>query len=646
MNKYLKYLSLILVCLGNDTAGMGYRSDSKPIATIKIATYDTKPLTPTLGHPQTSVVGDRPYKSWENTSNGMRADIHRTPRVQPQHANDMQMQQANQAANKIDPQELYTKAKDLFPLKPGKVSDQDSSKLRMIFATGNKKRLAQARRYISNQAPGAILQFFASFITDKKTEEANQCYQLAEQVEHLSALYTTQLLFLVMNGDLNAAEAAAYTIATRTMSAHSMRHIDFNAAAAAKEILESRPDHQNKIKAQRLTREKQVNYNVRKHALQALNVSADRATFADNLNKIVDTVYDNAQALDYEIHPEIGAQINDSLDLLATTDNVHEFMFSLATIDHLLCDTQKQLAREKGVYRSNALEHTSELLVRAVHKYWQDLSPTETEVSLVCDLAKYISDVTTGTHYLSQEVINQRVQQFWDMINSISLRNISKLTAEDVVDGAMYIAARITWFTGIDKGIKVAKNLKHAGQLGKHAAAFAGKLLDKFNVVIGAHPAIITADGAVVVQASAAEAGYAVAIASYFKDKFWGSDNDQIKNVDQLLKREGDVVETTRNTLQAANMKEVFNKTDFGKKLKDCSQKTKYIDAKTNSQIYEVTKDMPEYGLKKGDKFYLDKYHKDHLEVFRNNKGETILNLDGSMYHNANKALSRRLKIK
>ena len=77
------------------------------------------------------------------------------------------------------------------------------------------------------------------------------------------------------------------------------------------------------------------------------------------------------------------------------------------------------------------------------------------------------------------------------------------------------------------------------------------------------------------------------------------------------------------------NMSEFF-KSKFGKKLKDCSNKTsKMVDGQS---VYTVTEKTNIPGLKKGDQFYLDGLHKDHLEVFnKQGKFKYVLNLDGSI---------------
>lgn len=102
-----------------------------------------------------------------------------------------------------------------------------------------------------------------------------------------------------------------------------------------------------------------------------------------------------------------------------------------------------------------------------------------------------------------------------------------------------------------------------------------------------------------------------------------------------------------RETEKIANMKELFTKNEFGKALEKCSIKIKAIDAKTNSQIYEITEKLSEYGLKEGDKIYLDKFHKDHIEVFRNDKCIIVLDLDGTVNNiKTAKALSEQRKLR
>ncbi len=90
---------------------------------------------------------------------------------------------------------------------------------------------------------------------------------------------------------------------------------------------------------------------------------------------------------------------------------------------------------------------------------------------------------------------------------------------------------------------------------------------------------------------------------------------------------------------------EKFFLTGFGKKIYDCVEKTKKHFQ--GQQIYRVIKTIKGTPLKKGDLFYLDGFHKDHLEVF-NNKGifKSILNFNGErMLTKMAQAAGRRLLL-
>lgn len=86
-------------------------------------------------------------------------------------------------------------------------------------------------------------------------------------------------------------------------------------------------------------------------------------------------------------------------------------------------------------------------------------------------------------------------------------------------------------------------------------------------------------------------------------------------------------VEKTRNTFKVGNMKEFF-KTEFGAKLKKVSTKVKG----QNQTTYKLNDKIAHSDLNKGDIYYLDTMHRDHLEVFKKN-GEIrmVINLDGTI---------------
>jgi hypothetical protein len=88
----------------------------------------------------------------------------------------------------------------------------------------------------------------------------------------------------------------------------------------------------------------------------------------------------------------------------------------------------------------------------------------------------------------------------------------------------------------------------------------------------------------------------------------------------------------TKHSDKVVELQELFQRKDerFAAALANTAAITPWKHK--SAQIYVVTEDLPEYGLRKGNLMYLDKLHFDHLEVF-NEQGTdevTVLNLDGT----------------
>ncbi|MBD2815648.1 DUF637 domain-containing protein [Xenorhabdus sp. Flor] len=77
------------------------------------------------------------------------------------------------------------------------------------------------------------------------------------------------------------------------------------------------------------------------------------------------------------------------------------------------------------------------------------------------------------------------------------------------------------------------------------------------------------------------------------------------------------------------NMGEFFKQTGFGSQMKEDSQKTSKIYQ--GQSVYQASGNIDQH-IKKGDQFYLDGSHKNHLEVFdKRGNFRVVLNLDGSI---------------
>jgi len=97
------------------------------------------------------------------------------------------------------------------------------------------------------------------------------------------------------------------------------------------------------------------------------------------------------------------------------------------------------------------------------------------------------------------------------------------------------------------------------------------------------------------------------------------------------------------NKNAVGNMGEFLKQSGFGSTVKDNTQKTN--QQYQGQTIYKATDDVGNY-IKKGDQFYLDGLHKDHIEVFdKRGNFRAVLNLDGSINERkTQEAEGRKLK--
>lgn len=97
------------------------------------------------------------------------------------------------------------------------------------------------------------------------------------------------------------------------------------------------------------------------------------------------------------------------------------------------------------------------------------------------------------------------------------------------------------------------------------------------------------------------------------------------------------------NAGAVGNMSEFLKQPGFGSQIKDTAQKSS--QQYQGQSVYKATNDIGEY-IKKGDQFYLDGQHKNHLEVFdKRGNFRAVLNLDGTINETKTKAAEgRKLK--
>lgn len=90
----------------------------------------------------------------------------------------------------------------------------------------------------------------------------------------------------------------------------------------------------------------------------------------------------------------------------------------------------------------------------------------------------------------------------------------------------------------------------------------------------------------------------------------------------------GKKVPHTPNAGAVGNMGEFFKQSGFGSQMKESAQNTSQLFQRQS--VYQAQGPVGDY-IAKGDKYYLDGLHKDHIEVFDSKgKVKAVLNIDGS----------------
>ena len=89
------------------------------------------------------------------------------------------------------------------------------------------------------------------------------------------------------------------------------------------------------------------------------------------------------------------------------------------------------------------------------------------------------------------------------------------------------------------------------------------------------------------------------------------------------------------------NIGEFHTQFEFGNTLKNASNKTNFTYK--NQPIYKVTKKVKVNNINKGDYYYLDGLHKNHIEVYnKNGNFKNVLDFDGSVNTSKTKAAKGR----
>ena len=178
---------------------------------------------------------------------------------------------------------------------------------------------------------------------------------------------------------------------------------------------------------------------------------------------------------------------------------------------------------------------------------------------------------------------------------------VSQMSRDDFVRLCGRMAVDYYVYKGIDLGISKIRSIKLPAKVAENSLFM--RMQEQLESLGARHPELVTPEGFVFKVPQTVEETTVLKNAA---DNAFGGGAQAVIKVD--------------------NISTFFEKTEFGKSLQGKAQKVR------GRQVYKMTQDSPCGRLAKGDHFYLDLKHRDHIEVYnKRGKSVTVLNLDGTV---------------
>lgn len=295
-----------------------------------------------------------------------------------------------------------------------------------------------------------------------------------------------------------------------------------------------------------------------------------------------------------------------------------------------------QQMKQEGFFEKE-LHGTVDEIMYGMQRYFYHLQPTNPLMNpqeFIINTAKYGAWWAVNLAIGNEAIAIEKVLLAASQIQALSNIDFSKMSQKEQIDFVAQQAADITWAVVTDKAFN--KAMPGAKQFVKAQSIFPK---GNAEAVVQGAAKFTEAESAVVETPEGIQM-------EVVPEKV--SDTSVLKNAaDKMLGTTKGVAKNAARVETVANMKQVFEKNEFGKALKHCTVKTNEQCSKMNSQIYKVIEKMPEYGLKKGDQLCLDTKHFDHIEVYnKRDIGIKAIGIDGTEYKHSAKVIGRELTKK
>jgi len=228
---------------------------------------------------------------------------------------------------------------------------------------------------------------------------------------------------------------------------------------------------------------------VQDQILHSLEIAQNVRELSAHLSTLSNQVCSRYNNLDF-CDSAVEALVNESIQIIQTTDNLNTMISHVVMVNHVLSDLQDIVQQ-----RPSLLARSPGIIARGVRTFALRCNPAGQLVATIefwVDTLHFVADVTIGRLYLTPENYQKRIDNFSDGLSKLSPSKLAQLDADGWTQVLAIMSADWCWGRiGVKGAIKYLQTLDKLGKTTQEALVFAEKLRQGVDVVLAKNPLII-----------------------------------------------------------------------------------------------------------------------------------------------------------
>src|SRR5581483_1936707 len=233
--------------------------------------------------------------------------------------------------------------------------------------------------------------------------------------------------------------------------------------------------------------------------IHALNTSDNQFILANQLDFLMQDLFDNALMHNISVHTDLEICIEATINTIRYATNPYQCAFNAAFINHIAYEIEDRIA--KNDLKITQKKQNMNLFSRALEQFITRLNPV-TQIKNSCeflvDAACFIADITLGKLYLTKEQYQLRKDNFWSTIDSLSPSKLKLLSNEQLVDLVAHCAADCVFSFGIFKVANYVKNMQRISKINQRISTITQQLTHVVDGALNEKPILITSEGVII----------------------------------------------------------------------------------------------------------------------------------------------------